>query len=94
MYVLTTSYVLQYKIHKYPKIREYARMVKFLRDAGREKTNERLNAIKNGETLPNDILANVLRPFSKNNIFLNIVFFMLFVKLFFQFKRETLLTWK
>jgi hypothetical protein len=42
-------------------------MVKYLREVGREKINERLNAIKNGEPLPSDILANVLESFSKNN---------------------------
>jgi hypothetical protein len=49
----------------FSKIREYAKIVKWMREVGREKITERLNAIKNGDPLPDDILANVLKNFSK-----------------------------
>jgi hypothetical protein len=38
--------------------------VKSIREIGRQKIEERLNAIKNGDPLPNDILANVIQSFS------------------------------
>jgi hypothetical protein len=39
-------------------------MIKALREIGREKIMERLEAIKNGDPLPDDILASVLNNYS------------------------------
>jgi hypothetical protein len=55
---------LKFRIKNIPKIKRYADMVKWMRDVGRDKINERLSAIKKGDPVPDDILAIVLENFS------------------------------
>ena len=47
-------------------IRDMKQMIRFLRTAGRAKLMERINAMQNDEDLPDDILTNILKAFSKN----------------------------
>lgn len=41
-------------------------MIQYLRKIGRQKLHERLEAIKNDENLPNDILTAILSNMSAN----------------------------
>lgn len=52
------------KPHKWPFIWEYRKVVRYLRRVGREQITARINAIKNNENLPNDILTTILNSHS------------------------------
>ncbi len=39
-------------------------MIRYLRHQARDKIFERLNALQNGEALPDDILSNILKSYS------------------------------
>jgi len=51
---------IKFKPHKWPLIWKYRKVVRYLRKVGREQIVARINAIKNGEYLPNDILTTIL----------------------------------
>ena len=42
-------------------MKEFYNIVKYLRDTGRNKILERINAFKNNEHLPDDILTAILK---------------------------------
>ena len=42
-------------------------MIEYMRDLGRKKIIERVNAFKNNEHLPDDILTSILNSYSNNN---------------------------
>ena len=42
-------------------------MIEYMRDLGRKKIIERVNAFKNNEHLPDDILTAILNSYSNNN---------------------------
>ena len=45
-------------------------MIEYIRDLGRKKIIERVNAYKNNEHLPDDILTAILKNYSNNLIIL------------------------
>ena len=57
--------LIKWKPHKWPQIMRYRKVVRYLRQVGREQILNRLNAIKNGDYLPNDILTTILNTHSK-----------------------------
>jgi len=52
--------IVQYKPSKWSFIRESKKVFRYLRDIGRKALIARLNAMKNGDYLPNDILQTIL----------------------------------
>jgi hypothetical protein len=58
---------IKYKPHKWPSIWRYRQVIRYLRRVGREQIVARINAIKNGDYLPNDILTSILKSHSNLN---------------------------
>ncbi len=46
-------------------IKEFKQLIEYIRNVGKEKILERLNAIKNEEHIPTDILSTILKSWSK-----------------------------
>ena len=46
------------------EIKEFRQIIKYLRDMGRNKILERVNAFKNNEHMPDDILSSILSDMS------------------------------
>jgi cholesterol 24(S)-hydroxylase len=57
--------LIKFKPNKWSFIRESKKVFRYLRDIGRKALISRLNAMKNGEYLPNDILQTILEANSK-----------------------------
>ena len=55
---------IKLKPHKWPLIWQYRQVIRYLRQVGREQIVARINAIKNGDYLPNDILTTILNTHS------------------------------
>lgn len=55
---------LQYNPLRFRKINEFKSLVKFIRKVGKDKLIERINAFKNNEHMPDDILSSILQSYS------------------------------
>ena len=55
--------IMKYKLNKRGKIAKYRKLVRTLRDVGRQQILNRIEAIKNGEVLPDDILTAILKNY-------------------------------
>jgi hypothetical protein len=49
---------------KQKEIKEFRHMIAYIRDLGRNKILERVNAFKNNEHMPDDILSSILSDMS------------------------------
>lgn len=54
----------KYMPSKQKEIKEFSEIIKYLRDMGRNKIIERVNAFKNNEHMPDDILSSILSDMS------------------------------
>jgi cholesterol 24(S)-hydroxylase len=53
--------MIKFKPNKWNHIRKHRESIRYLRETGRQQLQKRLEMIKNGEELPNDILTNILK---------------------------------
>ena len=51
---------------KQKEVKEFREIIKYLRDMGRNKILERVNAFKNNEHMPDDILSSILSDMSND----------------------------
>ena len=63
---------MKYKPWKFNEIREFKKTIRNIRQIGRNRILERLNAFKNNEHIPDDILSSILANYSIYNIKSNI----------------------
>jgi hypothetical protein len=73
---------------------ETKKMIRHIRKVGREKIVERINAFKNNEHMPNDILSAILTSYSKSNEIFNCIENFFGRSSFFAFlTKRALITW-
>lgn len=57
---------MQYQPSKQGEVKETKNMIEHIREMGRNKILERVNALKNNEHMPEDILSSILSNYSND----------------------------
>ena len=60
---------LKYQPSKRKELNEFRHKIRHLRKIGRNKIIERINAYKNNEPIPDDILSTILAGYSNKRLF-------------------------